>query len=120
FVIKVRERFTPLRSAGGSTSILRKHENLGVELNSDSPHESDIDLLDSNKIKKLRNDDQWNEVLNMQVLSQYETVVEPLIVDETRELLSYNQLLEQAHAIKDLEKTTDREENYRDIYRDNL
>ncbi|KAK4028173.1 hypothetical protein OUZ56_017433 [Daphnia magna] len=79
-----------------------------VELDSDSPHQSDIDLLDSNEIKELRNDDQWNEVLNMQVSSQDETVVEPLIGEETRELLSYNQLLEQARAITDLEKTTDR------------
>ncbi|KAK4006282.1 hypothetical protein OUZ56_011436 [Daphnia magna] len=108
FVRSVRERFTPLRSGGGSTSILKNNENLGVELDSDSPHQSDIDLLDSNEIKELRNDDQWNEVLNMQVSSQDETVVEPLIGEETRELLSYNQLLEQARAITDLEKTTDR------------
>ncbi|KAK4007379.1 hypothetical protein OUZ56_012536 [Daphnia magna] len=65
FVRSVRERFTPLRSGGGSTSILRNNENLGVELDSDSPHQSDIDLLDSNEIKELRNDDHWNEVLNM-------------------------------------------------------
>ncbi|KAK4023588.1 hypothetical protein OUZ56_008989 [Daphnia magna] len=104
FVRSVRERFTPLRSGGGSTSILRNNENLGVELDSDSPHQSDIDLLDSNEIKELRNDDQWNEVLNMQVSSQDETVIEPLIGEETRELLSYNQLLEQARAITDLEK----------------
>ncbi|KAK4006297.1 hypothetical protein OUZ56_011451 [Daphnia magna] len=153
FVRSVRERFTPLRSGGGSTSILRNNENLGVELDSDSPHQSDIDLLDSNEIKELRNDDQWNEVLNMQVSSQDETVVEPLIGEETRELLSYfnaglftqssvdsplressvrsfirpatgllvprvlqyNQLLEQARAITDLEKTTDRVENTEDI-----
>ncbi|KAK4028559.1 hypothetical protein OUZ56_021564 [Daphnia magna] len=97
-------RFTPLRSGGGSTSILINNENLGVELDSDSPHQSDIVLLDSNEIKELRNDDQWNEVFNMQVLSQDETVVKPLIGEETRELLSYNQLLEQARAITDLEK----------------
>ncbi|KAK4024312.1 hypothetical protein OUZ56_009695 [Daphnia magna] len=115
FVRSVRERFTPLRSGGGSTSILRNNENLGVELDSDSPHQSDIGLLDSNEIKELRNDDQWNEVLNMQVSSQDETVVEPLIGEETRELLSYNQLLEQARAITDLEKTTDRVENTEDI-----
>ncbi|KAK4003874.1 hypothetical protein OUZ56_005625 [Daphnia magna] len=115
FVRSVRERFTPLRSEGGSTSILRKNENLGVELDSDSPHQSDIDLLDSNEIKELRNDDQGNEVLNMQVSSQDETVVKPLIGEETRELLSYNQLLEQARAITDLEKTTDRVENTEDI-----
>ncbi|KAK4013573.1 hypothetical protein OUZ56_026126 [Daphnia magna] len=57
FVRSVRERFTSLRSGGGSTSILRNNENLGVELDSDSPHQSDIDLLDSNEIKELRNDD---------------------------------------------------------------
>ncbi|KAK4017119.1 hypothetical protein OUZ56_032072 [Daphnia magna] len=115
FVRSVRERFTPLRSGGGSTSILRNNENLGVELDSDSPHQSDIELLDSNEIKELRNDDQWNEVLNMQVSSQDETVVELLIGEETRELLSYNQLLKQARAITDLEKTTDRVENTEDI-----
>ncbi|KZR95532.1 Uncharacterized protein APZ42_010708, partial [Daphnia magna] len=115
FVRSVRERSTPLRLGGGSTSILRNNENLGVELDSDSPHQSDIDLLDSNEIKELRNDDQWNEVLNMQVSSQDETVVEPLIGEETRELLSYNQLLEQARAITDLDKTTDRVENTEDI-----
>ncbi|KAK4006968.1 hypothetical protein OUZ56_012122 [Daphnia magna] len=58
FVRSVRESFTPLRSGGGSTSILRNNENQGVELYSDSPHQSDIDLLDSNEIKELRNDDQ--------------------------------------------------------------
>ncbi|KAK4045569.1 hypothetical protein OUZ56_033215 [Daphnia magna] len=112
---RVRERFTPLRSGGGSTSILRNNENLGFELDSDSPHQSDIDPLDSNEIKELRNDDQWNEVLNLQVSSQDENVVEPLIGEETRELLSYNKLLEQARAITDLEKTTDRVENTEDI-----
>ncbi|KZS06227.1 Uncharacterized protein APZ42_030419 [Daphnia magna] len=55
------------------------------------------------------------DVLNMQVSSKDETVVEPLIGDETRELLSYNQLLEHTRAITDLEKTTDRVENTRDI-----
>ncbi|KAK4031093.1 hypothetical protein OUZ56_024619 [Daphnia magna] len=90
FVRSVRERFTPLRPEGGSTSILRNNKNLGVELDSDSPHQSDIDLLDSNEIKELRNDDQWNELINMQVSSQDKTVVEPLIGDEKRELLSYN------------------------------
>ncbi|KAK4037490.1 hypothetical protein OUZ56_029523 [Daphnia magna] len=90
-------------------------ENNRVELDSDSPNQSDIDLLDSNEIKQLRNDDQWNEVLNMQVSSQDETVVEPLIGEETRELLSYNPLVEQARAITDLEKTTDRVENTEDI-----
>ncbi|KAK4030999.1 hypothetical protein OUZ56_024433 [Daphnia magna] len=114
-VRSVRERFTPLRSGGGSTSILRNNENLGVELDSDSLHQSDIDLLDSKEIKKFRNDDQWSEVLNMQVSSQDETVVELLISEETRELLSYNQLLEHARAITDLEKTTDRVKNTEDI-----
>ncbi|KAK4013688.1 hypothetical protein OUZ56_026240 [Daphnia magna] len=57
------KKFTPLKSGGGSTSILRNNENLGVELDSDSPHQSDMDLLDSNEIKELRNDDQWNEYL---------------------------------------------------------
>ncbi|KAK4030904.1 hypothetical protein OUZ56_024290 [Daphnia magna] len=115
FVRSVRESFTPLRSGGGLTSILRNNENLGVELDSDSPHQSDIDLLDSNEIKELKNDDQWNEVLNTQVSSQDETVAEPLIDEETRELLSYNQLLEQARLITDLEKTIDRVENTEDI-----
>ncbi|KAK4013678.1 hypothetical protein OUZ56_026230 [Daphnia magna] len=55
-------------------------------LDSDSPHQSDMDLLDSNKIKKLRNDDKWNEVLNMQVSSQDETVVEPLVGDEDKRI----------------------------------
>ncbi|KAK4021848.1 hypothetical protein OUZ56_003756 [Daphnia magna] len=51
FVRSVRETFIPLRSGGGSTSILRNIENLCVELDNDSPHQSDIDLLDSNEIK---------------------------------------------------------------------
>ncbi|XP_045034569.1 uncharacterized protein LOC123475642, partial [Daphnia magna] len=38
-----------------------------------------------------------------------------LIGEETRELLSYNQLLEQARAITNIEKTTDRVENTEDI-----
>ncbi|KAK4013849.1 hypothetical protein OUZ56_026402 [Daphnia magna] len=112
------ERFTPLRSGGGSTSILRNNENPGDELDSHIPHKCDIDLLDSNEIKELRYDDQWNEVLNMQVSSQDEIVVEPLIGDETREFLSYNQLLEQARAITDLVKTTDRVENTGNISTD--
>ncbi|KAK4045836.1 hypothetical protein OUZ56_033882 [Daphnia magna] len=66
------ERFTPLRSGGGSTSILRNNENPGDDLDSHIPHKCDIDLLDSNEIKELRYDDQWNEVLNMQVSSQDE------------------------------------------------
>ncbi|KZS05501.1 Uncharacterized protein APZ42_031307 [Daphnia magna] len=79
FVRSVRERFTPLRSGGGWTSILRKNENLGVELDSDSPHQSDIDLLDSNEIKELRNDDQWNEHCGLRSYyesndSEYESV----------------------------------------------
>ncbi|KAK4007304.1 hypothetical protein OUZ56_012464 [Daphnia magna] len=71
---------------------MRENEDSGVELDSDSPHQSDIDLLDSNEIKELRNDDQWNEVLDMQVSSQDETVVEPLIGEETRELLLSHEL----------------------------
>ncbi|KZS08171.1 Uncharacterized protein APZ42_027970 [Daphnia magna] len=74
-------------------------------------------FFDFNEIKELRNDDQWNEVLNIQVSSQDETIiVEPLIGEGTRELLSYNQLLEQARAITDHEKTTDRHCGLRSYY----
>ncbi|KAI9562487.1 hypothetical protein GHT06_009924 [Daphnia sinensis] len=119
FVRSVRERFSPLRSGGESPSILRNNENQSVELVNDSPHQSDIDLLDSDEIRELRNNDQWNEVLNMQVESQEnETVVEPLIGDETRELLSYNQLLEQARMITNVENTADGVENTRETSTD--
>lgn len=80
----------PLRSGGGS-STSRNNENLSVQLGSDSPHKSDIVLLDSNEIRELKSDDKWKEILNMQVVAQEnEAIVEPLIDDETRELLSYN------------------------------
>ncbi|KAI9558483.1 hypothetical protein GHT06_015270 [Daphnia sinensis] len=115
----VRERFSPLRSGGESPSILRNNENQSVELVNDSPHQSDIDLLDSDEIRELRNNDQLNEVLNMQVESQEnETVVEPLIGDKTRELLSYNQLLEQARMITNVENTADGVENTRETSTD--
>ncbi|KAK4007134.1 hypothetical protein OUZ56_012295 [Daphnia magna] len=87
------ERITPLRSGGGSPSISRYNENRverneSVEPGSDGPHQSDIDLIDSSEIRKLKNDDQWNEVLNIQVAAQEnEALVEPLIGDKTRELL---------------------------------
>ncbi|KAK4017815.1 hypothetical protein OUZ56_033652 [Daphnia magna] len=99
--------------------ISRHNENLSVELGSDNPNQSDIDLLDSNEIKELKKDNQWNEVLNMQVASQEnKAIAELLIGDETRELLSYNQLLKQARAITQFEKTADRVENSRDVSTD--
>ncbi|KAK4024489.1 hypothetical protein OUZ56_009912 [Daphnia magna] len=81
FVRSVRERFPPLRSGGGSTSILKNNENLGVELDSDSPHQSDIDLLDSNEIKELTNDDQWNELLNWHKLEKTQNVLKCSILE---------------------------------------